>query len=85
MDTLIMPFYLFSRPLTSFARQTQTDGEILPPRPQRNRLRVSRGGPAEAKTSIASRYYECLCLKGMKLFPGQVAQAKSFCCLRLAC
>jgi len=50
MATLIIPFYLFSRPLTSFARQTQTDGEILPPR------------PAEAKTSIASRYYQCLCL-----------------------
>jgi hypothetical protein len=48
MDTLIIPFYLFNRPLTSFARQTQTDAEILPPR------------PAEAKTSIASRYYQCL-------------------------
>ena len=60
------PFYLFSRPLTSFVRQTQTDAGILPPR------------PAEAKTSIALRYYQCLCLKGMKLLPGQVAQAKSF-------
>ena len=72
MDTFIIPFYLFSRPLTSFARQTQTDAEILPPR------------PAEAKTSIASRYYQCLCLKGMKLLPGQVAQAKSFSCLRVS-
>jgi hypothetical protein len=77
MDTLIVPFYLFSRPLTSFVRRTQTDAEILPPR------------PAEAKTSIASRYYQCLCLKGMKVLPGQacpvvafrrsrIAQAKSF-------
>ena len=72
MDTFIIPPYLFSRPLTSFARQTQTGGEILPPR------------PAEAKTSIASRYYQCLCLKGMKLLPGQVAQAKSFYCLRVS-
>jgi len=66
MDALIIPFYLFSRPLTSFVRQTQTDAEILPPR------------PAEAKTSIALRYYQCLCLKGMKLLPGQVAQVKKF-------
>jgi hypothetical protein len=29
MDTLIIPPYLFSRPLTSFARQTQTGGEIF--------------------------------------------------------
>jgi hypothetical protein len=72
MDTFIIPPYLFSRPLTSFARQTQTGGEILPPR------------PAEAKTSIASRYYQCLCLKGMKLLPGQVAQAKSFSYLRVS-
>jgi hypothetical protein len=33
MEPLSIPFYLFSRPLTSFARQTQTDAEILPPRP----------------------------------------------------
>jgi hypothetical protein len=32
--------YLFSRPLTSFARQAQTNEEYLPPR------------PAEAKTEI---------------------------------
>ena len=72
MEPLIIPFYLFSRPLTSFARQTQTDAEILPPR------------PAEAKTSIALRYYQCLGLIGMQLLPGQVAQAKSFYCLRVS-
>ena len=73
MIVLFESFYLFSRPLTSFARQTQTDAEILPPR------------PAEAKTSIASRYHQCLCLKGMKLLPGQVAQAKRFYCPRIVC
>jgi len=45
MDTLIIPFYLFSRPLTSLARQAQTDAEILPPRPAKAKsfycLRVS--------------------------------------------
>ncbi len=73
MDTLITPFYLFSRPLPfDVAQGRSTDAEILPPR------------PAEAKTSIASRYDQCFCLKGMKLLPGQVAQAKSFYCLRVS-
>jgi len=43
MGSLTTPLCLISRPLTALARQTQTDAEILPPR------------PAEAKTSIAPR------------------------------
>ena len=61
-----------NRPLTLLARQTQTDAELLPPRPQRNRLRISRGGPAEAKTAITARADPFFCLKGMRLLPGQV-------------
>jgi hypothetical protein len=73
MATLLIPFYLFGRPLPlDVAQDRSTDADILPPR------------PAEAKTSIASRYDQCFCLKGMKLLPGQVAQAKSFYCLRVS-
>jgi len=70
MNALIIPFYLFSRPLTSFARQTQTrlrQGYAAAGRTQKFCLR----NLAEAKTSIASRYDQRLCLKGMMLLPGQ--------------
>jgi hypothetical protein len=81
MEPLSIPFYLFSRPLTSFARQTQN----FCLRDQASRKASTRqacGGknlnPAEAG------YYQCLCLKGMKVLPGQIAQAKSFYCLRVS-
>jgi 5'-deoxynucleotidase YfbR-like HD superfamily hydrolase len=47
--------------LTLLARQTRTDAELSPPRSQRNRLRVSRGRPAEAKKVFLSA--DCLRLK----------------------
>lgn len=51
-----MPLCLISRPLASLNRQTQTDTDILPPR------------PAKAKESIATRYYQHYCPKGLKFF-----------------
>jgi hypothetical protein len=72
MVNLLCVLYLFSRPLPfDVAQGRSTDVEILPPR------------PAEAKISIASRYDQSFYLKGMKLLPGQVAQAKSLNCLRV--
>ena len=73
MRSLFLPAFLFNRPLTSFARRTQTDADILPPR------------PAEAKTSIASRYHYRFCLYGMMLLTGLVAQSKIIYRLRIVC
>jgi len=53
-----------NRPLPSLARQTLTDAELLPPR------------PAEAKTAVATRTDPLLCLKGMRLLPGQACPVK---------
>ena len=58
----IIPICLINRPLTSFARQTQT------------RLRQ---GYAAAKTSIASRCRQCFCLKGLKLLSGECLSRRS--------
>ena len=75
MESIPLPLCIMFRepPLTALARQTQMDTDILPPR------------PAEAKPSIATRYYQRFCLKGMILLPGQVAQAKGMFCLRNVC
>jgi len=59
--------------LLRVARLTLTDSDILSPR------------PAETKPPIASRYDQRLNLKGIKLFPGQVAQAKILYRLRIVC
>jgi hypothetical protein len=88
--------FLFIWPPTHFVRSTDADGRRNFASATRLRTRLRPGRPAEAKTSIASRYYQCLCLKGMKLLPGQacpvvafrrsrIAQAKSFYCLRIVC
>ena len=62
--------FFISRPLTLFARHTQTDTDILP-------LRL-----AEAKT--VNRFAIIITLmpeRHLKLLPGQVAQAKNLYCL----
>ncbi len=62
-----------SRPLTLFARHTQTGTDLLPPR------------LAEAKT--VNRFAIIITLmpeRHVKLLPGQVAQAKNLYCLRMS-
>jgi hypothetical protein len=48
----MISLYLICRPLTSLAKQTQTEAETLPPQPSRLRSRQACGGkniiPAEA-------------------------------------
>ena len=65
--------FFISRPLTLFARHTQTDTDRLPPR------------HAEAKT--VNRFAIIITLmpeRHLKRLPGQVAQAKNLYCLRMS-
>ena len=73
---------LISRPLTSLARQTQTDTEILPPRPFRLRSRQVCGGKKINRSAIITTFiparHDAFAWAG-------VAQAKRIYCLRFVC
>ena len=73
LDLIFRETFFISRPLTLFARPTQTDTDLLPPR------------LAEAKT--VNRF--AIMIKFMperhvKLLLGQVAHAKNLFCLRMS-
>ena len=55
--------FLMNRPLTSLARQTQTDAEILPPRPAKKQAARFTGQTCGSKNTIAARIDPLFCLK----------------------
>ena len=63
--------FLMNRPLTSLARQTQTDAEILPPRPAKKQAARFTGQTCGSKNTIAARIDPLFCLKSMGLLPKQ--------------